>query len=196
MDITKAVFVRSAASERDFPRDSGKRIIFAGKSNVGKSSTINRIFQKKNFAKVSASPGKTIYVNLFRLEDKYWFVDLPGYGYAKTSKAEKERFSKLIESFLSYDNDKIARFYLIDDSRHRPTQLDVQMMEWIRAYGLPFTVIANKTDKLKPREIEENAALIRETLGLEENERLLMFSAEKGTGRLDIIKDIETALEG
>ena len=178
------------------PENQVPEIAFAGKSNVGKSSTINRIFQKKNFAKVSASPGKTIYVNLFRLEDKYWFVDLPGYGYAKTSKAEKERFSKLIESFLSCDNDKIARFYLIVDSRHRPTQLDVQMMEWIRAYGLPFTVIANKTDKLKPREIEENAALIRETLGLEENERLLMFSAEKGTGRLDIIKDIETALEG
>lgn len=196
MEVKQSSLAAVGTKFSQYPTDGRPEIAFAGKSNVGKSSTINRIFQKKNFAKVSASPGKTIYVNLFRLEDKYWFVDLPGYGYAKTSKAEKERFSKLIESFLSYDNDKIARFYLIVDSRHRPTQLDVQMMEWIRAYGLPFTVIANKTDKLKPREIEENAALIRETLGLEENERLLMFSAEKGTGRLDIIKDIETALEG
>lgn len=196
MNINNAAFIRSAADEKGFPHDTAKRVVFAGKSNVGKSSTMNSIFQRKNFARVSSVPGKTIYVNLFKVEDKYWFIDLPGYGYSKTSKEEKDRFSKLIEDFLSRDLDKIARFYLIVDSRHKPTEQDIQMVGWIRTYDLPLTVIANKTDKLKARELEENMELIKATLALNDKDRIIAFSAEKHTNRTEIIKDIERALEG
>lgn len=194
MKINNAEFVRSAADKSGFPNNSDKRVVFAGRSNVGKSSTLNSIFQKKNFARVSAQPGKTVFVNLFLVEKKYWFVDLPGYGYAKTSKAERERFSVLIEEFFSADLDKIARFYLIVDARHKPTEQDINMIGWVRTYALPLTVIANKTDKLKPREIEENLALIRSTLGLTERDTLLPFSAEKHTGREQVVRDILDAL--
>ena len=196
MNIHSAVFVRSAADEKGFPNDSSKRVVFAGRSNVGKSSTINSIFNRKNFARVSAMPGKTVFVNLFRVEDKYWFVDLPGYGYSKTSKAERDRFSQLIEQFFQRDLDKISRFYLIIDARHEPTVLDVQMVEWVRQFDLPLTVISNKTDKLKPRQIEESLAQARLTLQLTEADHLIAFSAEKHTNRNEVIKDIEQALEG
>ena len=138
-------------------------------------------------------PGKTVFVNLFKVEDKYWFIDLPGYGYSKTSKAEKDRFSKLIEEFLNRDLQHIARFYLIVDARHKPTQLDVDMVNWVRAYGIPMTIIANKIDKLKEKEIKENMEVIKETLLLGDDS-LIPFSADKGTNRLDVIKDIENAL--
>lgn len=196
MNIQSAVFVRSAADEKGFPHDSCKRVVFAGRSNVGKSSTINSIFSRKNFARVSSMPGKTVFVNLFRVEDKYWFVDLPGYGYAKTSKAEQERFAALIEQFFQQDLDKIARFYLIVDARHEPTVLDVQMVEWVRQFNLPLTVICNKTDKLKPREVEESLNRARQVLNLTESDHLIGFSAEKHTNRPELIRDIERALEG
>lgn len=194
MNITKVEFVRSAVSKKDFPNDTAKRIVFAGKSNVGKSSTMNSLFQRKNFVKVSSSPGKTVHVNLFRVDGKYWFIDLPGYGYSKTSQAEKERFSGLIESFFQNDLEHIARLYLVVDARHKPTELDIGMVEWVRSFGVSMTVLANKTDKLKPKEIEGNMTLIRETLGLNEDDRLIPFSAEKNTNRLEVIKDIERAL--
>lgn len=194
MNITKVEFIRSAVSEKGFPNDTAKRIVFAGKSNVGKSSTMNSLFQRKNFARVSSVPGKTVHVNLFKVEDKYWFIDLPGYGYSKTSQAEKERFSGLIERFFQRDLEHIARLYLIVDARHKPTELDVGMVEWVRSFGVPMTVLANKTDKLKAKEIEANLKLIAETLALGENDHLIPFSAEKNTNRLEVIKDIERAL--
>ncbi len=195
MNFNKAEFIRSAASAKDFPKDQTPRILFAGRSNVGKSSTINTLLQRKNFARVSASPGKTVFVNLFRIDDSLWFVDLPGYGYAKVSQREKERFSQLIEEYMNADRENVGRAYLIVDARHKPTADDVMMAQWFRAYQVPMAVIANKCDKLKKSEFEPNMDRIRQVLGLTEEEPLLPFSAEKATGREEVRRDILRVLD-
>ncbi|WP_458862065.1 ribosome biogenesis GTP-binding protein YihA/YsxC [Acidaminobacterium chupaoyuni] len=195
MRLNQATFVRSAAQVSDFPRDALPRIIFAGRSNVGKSSTINNIVQRKNFARVSSMPGKTVFVNLFRIDEEAWFVDLPGYGYAKVSQKEKDRFSQLIEAYMAEDRDEIAKAYLIVDLRHQPTRDDQMMLEWFRAYGVPVTVVANKADKLKKSEIETQMTLCRQTLALRPDELCIAYSAEKGTGREELARDILEAVQ-
>ena len=195
MDFRNTVFVRSAAKRADFPKDDRPRVIFAGRSNVGKSSTIKCVVGRKGFARVSSVPGKTVFVNLFLLEDRGWLVDLPGYGYSKTSQKERERYSRLIEEYFAEDREQIRRIYLIVDARHKPTADDVSMAEWVRYYGKPMTVVANKLDKLKKSEIEPNLARIRETLALTDADLLIPFSAEKGTN-CDLLKsDIQKAIE-
>lgn len=193
MELGKTKFVRSAASRRDFPAGPQKRLVFVGRSNVGKSSTINCVVGKKGFAKVSSSPGKTVFVNLFSAEDKAWIVDLPGYGYSKTSKEERQRYSQLIDDYFQADMDMISRIYLILDIRHKPTADDVTMMEWIRHYGLKVTVVANKLDKLKPSQVAPAIELIRETLALGDDTLLIPFSAEKGSGKDALVADIMSA---
>ncbi len=189
MDFRKTVFVRSAASPAGFPADGAKRLVFAGRSNVGKSSTINRIVGKKGFARVSSMPGKTVHVNLFSTEGRIWLVDLPGYGYSKTSMAERERYSKLIEEYFAYDMKNIARLYVIVDIRHKPTEGDIAMIKWAQNYDLPITVVANKSDKIKKSEIEPSLKLIRQTLELGDI-LIIPFSAEKGDGRDALVKDM------
>lgn len=193
IDFRNSEFIRSAADETAFPSDRRKRIVFVGRSNVGKSSTINSILGKKGFARVSTKPGKTVFVNLFDLDQKLWIVDLPGYGYSKTSKDERERYSRLIEAYFQQDRENIARIYIIVDARHKPTADDVTMVEWVRAYAVPMTVIANKLDKLKKSEVEPSLLRIRETLSLDEATKLIAFSAEKHTNREQIFQDIEEA---
>lgn len=195
MNLSKAVFVRSAASEKDFPTGPHGRLVFVGRSNVGKSSTINCVVGKKGFAKVSAMPGKTVYVNLFSVEDKAWIVDLPGYGYSKTSKEERSRYSKLIDDYFQADMDNISRMYLILDIRHKPTADDQTMMEWIKAYHLPVTIVANKHDKLKPSQVAPAIELIKETLEPDGDTLIIPFSAEKGTGKDILIGDMMAALK-
>ena len=181
MDFRKTVFVKSAAKASDFPRDRIPRVVFVGRSNVGKSSTINAVVGKKGFAGVSSVPGKTVFVNLFKVDEKGWLIDLPGYGYSKTSKEERDRYSRLIEDYFAADQENISRIYMIVDARHKPTADDVTMVQWVRHYGCPLTVVANKLDKLKKSEVEPNLARIRETLMLSEEDVLIPFSAEKGT---------------
>ena len=195
MNFQNTVFIRSAASIRDFPRDQMPRVVFAGRSNVGKSSTINRIVGKKGFARVSSVPGKTVFVNLFQVDGKGWLVDLPGYGYSKTSQQERTRYSKLIEDYFAADLEQITHIYMIVDARHKPTADDVTMVQWVRQVGRPLTVVANKLDKLKKSEIEQNLARIRETLSLTEADVLIPFSAEKGTNCELLKADIQNAIE-
>jgi len=195
MDFRKTVFVKSAAKASDFPRDMMPRVVFVGRSNVGKSSTINAVVGKKGFARVSSVPGKTVFVNLFQVDEKGWLIDLPGYGYSKTSKEERDRYSRLIEDYFAADRENITRIYMIVDARHKPTADDVTMVQWVRHYGCPLTVVANKLDKLKKSEVEPNLARIRETLMLSEEDVLIPFSAEKGTN-CDLLKaDIQNAIE-
>ena len=195
IDFRNSTFIRSAADESAFPKDGRKRVVFVGRSNVGKSSTINALLGKKGFARVSAKPGKTVFINLFDLDEKMWVIDLPGYGYSKTSKAERERYSMLIEEYFQKDYQNISRIYMIVDARHKPTADDVSMAEWVRHYGCPLTVVANKLDKLKKSEIEPNLSRIRETLLLSEDDVLIPFSAEKGTN-CDLLKaNIQKAIE-
>ena len=189
MNLQKAEFLTSITDLNKLPKDGLPQIAFSGKSNVGKSSVINRILNRKNFARVGETPGKTVHINFFRIDNRAYFIDLPGYGFAKVPKAEKERWGKLMESFFSVP-ERIDLGVLIVDARHKPTADDVTMAEYFRNAGRPFVVVANKLDKLKKTEIEPNLALIRETLSLPENVRLIPFSAEKGIGREDLLREI------
>ena len=193
MNLHNVEFLISAASAKDFPKDRLPEIAFAGKSNVGKSSVINRILQRKNFARVGDKPGKTIHVNYFTVDKKCYFVDLPGYGYAKVSQAEKDRWGKLMESYFAAG--RIDLGILIVDARHAPTNNDITMARWFIDSGCPFVVVANKLDKLKKSELIPNMATIREDLELPEDCQLIPFSAEKGMGREELMKRIFQVVE-
>lgn len=189
LNVNRAEFIKSAASPQQFIRSSMPSVVFAGKSNVGKSSVINRLLNRKNFARVGASPGKTVHVNYFRIDDKLYFVDLPGYGYAKVSQAERERWGRLMEDFFAQPG-LIDLGVMIVDARHKPTADDVTMAQWFKSSGCSMVVVANKLDKLKKSEIEPNLELIRRTLELPEEIILIPFSAEKGQGREILLSQI------
>ena len=188
MNVHKAEFVKSAASAADFVRDGRPQLAFAGRSNVGKSSVINRLLNRKNFARVGNTPGKTVHVNYF-LVDNVWLVDLPGYGYAKVAQSEKERWAKLMESY--FRSGLITAGVLIVDVRHVPTGDDVTMLEWFRSADCPLVVVANKLDKVKKSQREECLAAVRQTLALTEGDTLIPFSAEDGTGRDALLARLE-----
>lgn len=194
MNLQNVQFVISAASPKDFKRDGLPQIVFAGKSNVGKSSVINRVLQRKNFARVGESPGKTVHINYFLIDRKAYLVDLPGYGYAKVPLSEKQRWAKLMENYFAEEG-LITLGILIVDSRHKPTDNDVIMCDWFKASGGRFVVVANKLDKLKKSEIEPNLALIRRTLALPDEVNVIPFSAEKGTGREELVRELLSACE-
>ena len=182
LNLNRAEFIKSAANQSGFIQTALPCIIFAGKSNVGKSSVINRVLNRKNFARVGAHPGKTIHVNYFLIDEKAYFVDLPGYGYASVAKSERDRWGKMMESFFS-DPSRFQLGVMIVDSRHKPTKDDVTMASWFQSTGCPLVIVANKIDKLKKSEIEPNLKVISETLSLDHDTVLIPFSAEKGTGR-------------
>ena len=193
MNFQKVEFLISAANPKDFPKNRLPEIAFAGKSNVGKASVINRLLQRKNFARVGEKPGKTIHVNYFTVDSKCYLVDLPGYGYAKVSQSEKERWGKLMEDYFAAN--RIDLGVMIVDARHAPTNNDITMASWFIQSGCPFVVIANKLDKLKKSEIEPNLQTIREDLELPEDTIVIPFSAEKGTGRDELVKLVVAAVE-
>ena len=186
LNLNRAEFIRSAAAPKQFLRSSLPKVAFAGRSNVGKSSVINRLVNRRQFAKVGATPGKTIHVNYFDIDGKLWFIDLPGYGFARVSQEERDRWAKLMESFFA-DDGTFDAGVLIVDARHKPTADDVRMAEYFKRSGRAFVVLANKLDKLKKSEIDPAMALIRETLRLTEGTELIPFSAEKGDGREDLL---------
>ena len=186
INLQNAEFILSAASAKSFQRDSLPQVAFAGRSNVGKSSVINRLLNRKNFARVGASPGKTIHINYFLIDKAFYLVDLPGYGYAKVAKTERDRWGRLMESYFARP-ELMTLGVMIVDSRHKPTADDCTMGEWFKNSGRPFVVVANKLDKLKKSEIEPNMARIRETLQLPDDVVILPFSAEKGNGRQELL---------
>ena len=193
INLNRVEFVKSAASKSGFIRDGRPSIVFAGKSNVGKSSVINRLLNRKNFARVGSQPGKTIHVNYFDVDGKCYFVDLPGYGYAAVSKAERDRWGALMEAFFA-ESGLITLGVHIVDARHKPTGDDVTMAEWFKGSGMPFVVVANKCDKLSKSAVEPNIALIRETLALPDETKIIAFSAEKGTGRGELLSEITACI--
>ena len=193
LNVNKADFVKSAAAPAQFIHSSVPTVAFAGKSNVGKSSVINRMLNRKNFARVGAQPGKTVHVNYFLIDGKLYFADLPGYGYAKVSQAERDRWGKLMEDFFAGEG-LFDLGVMIVDARHKPTADDGTMAEWFKSSGCRFAVVANKLDKLKKSEIEPNLACIRETLELPESVPLIPFSAEKGQGREQLLAEIMSLL--
>ena len=182
MNLHNAEFIRSVTAVANCPRDGLPQIAFAGKSNVGKSSVINKLLLRKNFARVGEAPGKTTHINFFRIDNKIYLVDLPGYGYAKVPMKEKERWGRLMEAYFAAE-DTIDYGVMLVDARHKPTANDVIMADYFKASGKPFAVVANKLDKLKKSEIEPNLDCIRQTLMLPEDVPLIPFSAESGLGR-------------
>ena len=189
MNLHNVEFVKSAAAPGAFLNDGRPSIVFSGKSNVGKSSVINCLLNRKNFARVGSQPGKTVHINYFLVDQSVYFTDLPGYGYAKVSKNERERWANLMEAFFSR-KERITLGVMIVDARHKPTADDVTMAAWFRESACPMVVVANKVDKLSKREMEGNIPLIRETLALTETTELIPFSAEKGIGRDRLLAEI------
>ena len=188
MNFNNVEFGISAAAVKDFPGNGLPEVAFAGKSNVGKSSVINRVLQRKNFARVGEKPGKTVHINYFLLDKQCYLVDLPGYGFAKVSQSEKDRWAKLMEAYFA--ENRIDLGVMIVDARHAPTNNDITMASWFLNSGCPFVVVANKLDKLKKSEIVPNLARIREDLELPEDCPVIPFSAEKGDGRQELVSCI------
>jgi GTP-binding protein len=191
LNLNRAEFILSAASPKDFIRDGRPQLVFSGRSNVGKSSLINKLLNRKNFARVGNTPGKTAHINYFRVDSVY-FVDLPGYGYAKVPKAERDRWARLMESY--FREQLVTAGVLIVDSRHTPTADDRTMADWFRGTGKPLIVAANKMDKLKKSEYEERLEDIRRTLELDADIPLLLVSADNGTGRGELLNLLEAQL--
>ncbi len=194
INLQKAEFILSAASEKGFLHDGLPQVAFAGRSNVGKSSVINCLLNRKNFARVGASPGKTIHINYFKIDGTFYLVDLPGYGYAKVSKGERDRWGKLMESYFAHP-ELMTLGVTIVDARHKPTADDVTMVQWFRDTGCPLIVVANKLDKLKKSEIQPSLDRVRLTLELEEDVPVIPFSAEKGDGRQELLNVIFAAVQ-
>ena len=194
VNLYNAQFVLSAVSPRDFLDDGLPQVAFAGRSNVGKSSAINRLLNRKNFARVGAVPGKTVHINYFRIDDAFYLVDLPGYGYAQVSKGERDRWGKLMEDYFARP-ELLTLGVMIVDARHKPTADDRTMARWFRDTGRPLVVAANKLDKLKKSEIVPNLQRIRDTLELGEGDPVIPFSAEKGTGREELLSAIFSGIK-
>lgn len=188
LHLENASFYKAVSSPQDFVRDGLPQIAFAGRSNVGKSSVINRLLGRKNLARTGASPGKTTRIQYYRIDDRFYLVDLPGYGYAKVSRAERERWGRLMDAY--FQSALITLGVLIVDIRHPPSADDCTMHQWFRSTGCPECVVANKLDKLKPSQADPALTVVRETLQLSASDDLIPFSAEKGAGKDVLLREI------
>lgn len=172
------------------PRNDKPEIAFAGKSNVGKSSLINGLLNRKALARTSGTPGKTQTINFYNINDSFYFVDLPGYGYAKVSQKEREKWGKMIERYLN-NSEKLVLVFLLIDIRHEPSANDKMMYDWIIESGFSPVVIATKLDKIKRSQLQKNVSIIRKTLGMESDDIIFSFSAITKQGRDEIWEYIE-----
>lgn len=185
MNIHNVSLTTSAVRKNQYPKMGIPEFAFAGRSNVGKSSMINKLLNRKSMARVSATPGKTITINFYNIDNCIHLVDLPGYGYAKRSKEDVKKWGTMMDDYLS-SREELIQTILLVDSRHKPTQDDIMMADWIRHYHDRVIVIATKMDKLKKREIEPNLELIWETLGLGEDDILAPFSTQNDEGKISV----------
>ena len=190
MKIKKAELETVCGISSVFPKNVLPEFAFAGRSNVGKSSLINALMQRKSLARTSQTPGKTQTVNFYNVNDEFYFVDLPGYGFTKAAESVKAKWGKMVERYLR-SSDVLRAVFLLVDMRHKPTADDVLMYEWVLSNGFHPIVIATKRDKLKKNEIPKAIKLIRETLQMEDEDILIPFSAETKVGREEIYKLIE-----
>lgn len=188
MKITSAEFISSSPNVTLCPKDLIPEYAFIGRSNVGKSSLINMLTQRKKLAKTSTTPGKTRLINHFRINDEWFLADLPGYGYAKVSKKDRESFARMIKQYATQRRNLVCFFVLVD-SRHPPQQLDLDFIEWLGDSNLPFVIVYTKVDKVTQREKSKNLSLFRDKLSERWEELPLIFesSAIKGTGRDEIM---------
>ncbi|GAA0779762.1 ribosome biogenesis GTP-binding protein YihA/YsxC [Clostridium subterminale] len=189
MEIKQAEFKTSAVKPTQYPEDGMCEIAFVGRSNVGKSSLINTLTNRRKLVKVSGTPGKTRLINFFTINNKLYFVDLPGYGYAKVSKSEKATWGKMMEQYL-INRPELKKVVILVDCRHKPTGDDVMMYEWIKHYGYEVIVVATKKDKLNKNELQKSAKVIKETLEFGKEDKLLFFSSLKKEGKEELLEEI------
>lgn len=194
MRIKQAEFMSSAVTSKQYPEGNTFEVAFVGRSNVGKSSLINTLTNRRKLVKVSGVPGKTRLINFFLINNKYHFVDLPGYGYAKVSKTEKQKWGKIMEEYL-VNRKNLKKIILLVDSRHKPTEDDVLMYEWINHFNIEPIIVATKIDKLKRNEISKNLKIIRETLNLPQEQNIFQFSSLKKIGVDEVIEEIFKGVE-
>lgn len=194
MKIDKSEIIISAAWKEQWPNDKTPEFAFAGRSNVGKSSLINMLLNRKKLARTSSKPGKTRVINFYNVDDKVKFVDLPGYGFAKVSKAEKEKWGKMIEGYLS-QRKNLVEVILLVDIRHKPTKDDVMMFNWIKGMGFNGIVIGTKADKVKRSQLPKSINRIRKTLNMNKEDFLLPISSSNRRGKYEFWDMINQLLE-
>jgi len=182
MKINKAEFVLSAFSDKDYPYHNLPEIAFSGKSNVGKSSLINTLISRKNLAITSSRPGRTQSINFYSINNKFYFVDLPGYGFARVPDKVKEKWRELVNNYL-YERKNLQAIVQIVDARHKPSSDDQMMVEWLKSVELPFIVVATKVDKLSKNKRKKQEKIIKEALHIDD---LIFFSAQNREGNKEI----------
>jgi GTP-binding protein len=193
MKVNRSEFVISAVSPSQYPQDALPEIALAGRSNVGKSSLINRMTGRKNLARTSSQPGKTQTLNYYRINDDLYFVDLPGYGYAKVSLEQRRKWGQFIERYLT-NREPLKLLLLLVDSRHEPSKDDVLMYDWVRHIGLTLVVVATKADKLPRSQWQKRVKIVKETLGMPKEDPVFLFSSETGMGKEELWSFIEGAI--
>ena len=180
----------SAVRRSQYPNDNLPEFIMLGRSNVGKSSFMNTLVNKKNLARISSKPGKTSTINFFNVENNFYLVDVPGYGYADTSKEEIRKFGLMVEEYLE-KRKELKRVFLLVDFRHKPTNDDKIMYDFLKYYQIPVTIVATKTDKVSSREKDKNLKEIKDTLDIVVGDNLVLFSSVTKVGREEVLKIIE-----
>lgn len=189
MKIRSSEIVVSAIRKEQYPKEGLPEIALVGRSNVGKSSATNALLNRRNFARTSQTPGKTRTINFYKINNEFYFVDLPGYGYAKVSKSEKDKWGVIMERYLQ-DRQELCAIFLLVDIRHEPTNDDVMMYEWIKHFGYNCVVIATKADKISRGQYQKHISIIRKKLQLEKDEKVIPLSSSKKTGVEDVWNEI------
>ncbi|MGY0837362.1 ribosome biogenesis GTP-binding protein YihA/YsxC [Aerococcus urinaeequi] len=195
MDVHNVEFLISAVRPEQYPASTIPEIALAGRSNVGKSSFINTMINRKKLARTSSKPGKTQQLNYYQIEDLFYFVDVPGYGYARVSKTEKAKWGEMLETYFT-TRENLVLALLVVDFRHKPTKDDIQMKEFMDYHGVPYFVIATKSDKIKKSQWNKHLSDIYKTLGLESIDQILPFSAGTKNGRDEAWEIIQAVLDG
>ncbi len=189
MKVNKAELIISAVKSEQYPNNRLPEIALAGRSNVGKSTFINTLLTRKNLAHTSSKPGKTRTLNFYNINDDLIFVDVPGYGYAKVSKAERASWGKMIETYLS-EREELCGIVQVVDIRHKPSAEDIQMYEYLKYFELPVIVIATKADKVSKNKRPKHLKQVKETLQMEKEDKIILFSSETGQGKDEAWKEI------
>jgi len=189
MKISSVDFVTSAVRRSQYPEDKKEEFLLVGRSNVGKSSFINTLTNRRNLARISAIPGKTQTLNFYLINKSFYLVDVPGYGFAKVSKNLKNKFGLIIEDYLK-ERDNLKMVFMLIDFRHKPTNDDVMMYEYLKYYQIPVTIIATKSDKVSKNNYDKNKKLIRDTLHLVDTDELILFSTVNKNGKQEVYDKI------
>ncbi|WLR50109.1 ribosome biogenesis GTP-binding protein YihA/YsxC [Bacillus tianshenii] len=193
MKVTKSEFIKSAVYPEHYPEEDYPEVALAGRSNVGKSSLINKLTNRKNLARISSKPGKTQTLNYFLINEMLYFVDVPGYGFAKVSKKERETWGKMMEIYFT-SSERLRVVVQIVDLRHPPSNDDIVMYDFLKHYEIPVIVAATKADKVKKSQIQKHLKIVKQTLEMEPDDDLILFSSQTGQGKDEVWKAIQSRL--